>query len=85
MNFINAGPTTITTGGLSPNDLSITGQVAAPNGLIKAGAGSLTLTAANAAVTNWSLTNGSLILNSATALGANALEAPLRSASRAAP
>ena len=70
VNFVYAGASTITTTGLSPNDLQITGQITAPNGLIKAGTGSLTLPNANAATINWTLNAGTLILGNATALGA---------------
>ncbi len=71
INFTNAGVSTINTSGLSLDNLVISGQITAPNGLKKTGTGSLLLPNANAAVISWDLNGGSLILNNATALGAS--------------
>ncbi len=69
LNFTGASPT-ITTSGLSPDDLIISTAITSTGTITKAGAGSLILPNANAAVLNWNLSAGSLILGSATSLGA---------------
>ncbi|WP_395736536.1 autotransporter-associated beta strand repeat-containing protein [Prosthecobacter sp.] len=72
LNFAGASAT-ITTSGLSPDDLIISATSITSAGTItKAGSGSLVLPNAQAASLAWNLSAGSLILNNATALGANA-------------
>jgi autotransporter-associated beta strand protein len=71
VNFSNAAGTTITTSGGSPDSLVISAPITSAGTITKAGSGSLVLPNANTASLSWNLADGSLILNNATALGAN--------------
>jgi len=70
LNLANAGGSTITTSGLSLDNLIISAAITSAGTITKAGAGSLVLPNANTAVLNWNLNGGTLILNNAAALGA---------------
>jgi autotransporter-associated beta strand protein len=63
---------TITTSGLSPDDLIIASLITSTNPITKLGTGSLVLPSNNTAALNWNLAAGSLILNNAGALGTTA-------------
>src|SRR5262249_13994634 len=69
LNLASATGATINVSGLSIDDLVISAAITSAGTITKTGSGSLILPSANAAVLNWNLAGGNLILNNATALG----------------